>query len=91
MPVVPEVLSKGGAEALACAAILTDGIGVAVKIDDGGDRAAGPALVRVLALLGAVDDESEAALAATARPDVLGGGRPVGALEAAFRLRRARP
>jgi L-asparaginase II len=89
MPAVPGVVSKGGAEALACAAILADGIGVAVKIDDGGDRAAGPALVHALSLLGAIGD-GDAALAAIARPPVLGGGEPVGALEATFRLRRAR-
>jgi L-asparaginase II len=90
MPAVPGVVSKGGAEALACAAILADGVGVAVKIDDGGDRAAGPALVRALSLLGAIDGDGDAALEAIARPAVLGGGRPVGALEASFRLRRAR-
>jgi L-asparaginase II len=91
MPALPDVVSKGGAEALACAAILADGIGIAVKIEDGGDRATGPALVRVLSLFGAVGGDADAALAAVARPDVLGGGRPVGTLEAAFGLRRPRP
>lgn len=90
MPAVPGVLSKGGAEALACAAVMDEGLGVAVKIDDGGDRASAPALIHALALLGAIGDEQLDALAPIARRPVLGGGRPVGALEASFRLRRPR-
>lgn len=89
MEVVPGLVAKGGAEALHCAALLEEGIGVAVKVADGGDRATGPALVRTLALLGAVSRSQLAELDRVARPPVLGGGLPVGALEAGFRLRRA--
>ncbi len=90
MRVVPDVASKGGAEALACAAVLDQGVGVAVKIADGGDRAAGPALVRALHLLDAVTADQLEALASVARRPVLGGGRQVGELVAGFRLRRPR-
>ena len=90
MRVVPDVASKGGAEALACAAVLDQGVGVAVKIADGGDRAAGPALVRALHLLDAVTADQLEALAPVARRPLLGGGRQVGELVAGFRLRRPR-
>jgi len=90
MAAVSNVVSKGGAEALHCAAVLDRGIGVAVKVDDGGDRAAGPALVRALALLGAVSEAQLTELGSLARRPVLGGGRPVGELVADFRLRRPR-
>jgi L-asparaginase II len=91
MSAVPGIVTKGGAEALACAAILEPGLGLAVKIEDGGDRATGPALVRALQLLGAIGDEWPESLSSIARPPVLGGGRPVGELAAEFGLRRPRP
>jgi L-asparaginase II len=87
---VPGVISKGGAEALHCAAILGPGLGVAVKIADGGDRAAGPALLHTLAGLDALSDRELDELSPMARKPVLGGGRPVGELLADFRLRRPR-
>ena len=91
MGVASDVVSKGGAEALHCAALLGPGLGVAVKVADGGERAAGPALVRALELLGALDEEQVTALGAVARRPVLGGGRRVGEVSAGFRLRRHRP
>ncbi len=90
MQAVPGVLSKGGAEALHCAALLDEGIGVAVKVADGGDRASGPALLHALALLGAIGERHLAGLSSVARPAVLGGGRAVGELIPDFRLRRPR-
>ncbi len=90
MTVAPGVLAKVGAEALYCAAILDRGIGVAVKVADGGDRASGPALLRALALLDALSPAQLDELRAFVRPPVFGGGRPVGELQADFRLRRAR-
>ena len=42
------VLTKGGAEGVACAALLGLGLGIAVKIDDGGKRAAEAALAALL-------------------------------------------
>lgn len=85
---VPDVVSKVGAEGLYCAASLEQGIGVAVRIEDGADRASGPALIHALAQLGILTLEDVASLAPVARRPVLGGGKPVGAVEASFRLRR---
>ena len=90
MDAVPGVICKVGAEGLHCAAVLGQGIGVAVRIDDGSDRAAAPALLKALDLLGVLDDRQRERLAPVAAPPVLGGGWPVGALEAGFRLRRRR-
>ena len=87
MASVPGVVSKVGAEALHCAAVLDEGIGVAVKIADGGDRATGSALVHALSQLGAVGEEELGLLSSVGRPPVLGGGRPVGEMVAEFRLR----
>jgi len=88
MDAVPGLVCKVGAEGLHCAAVPDAGIGVAVRIDDGSDRAAAPALVRTLDQLGVLDQMQRAALASLAAPPVLGGGRPVGAFEVGFRLRR---
>jgi L-asparaginase II len=85
----PGIVSKVGAEGLFCAASLDQGIGVAVRIEDGGDRASGPALIHALAELGMLTPEDLQHLAPVARREVLGGGGPVGAVEAAFRLRRS--
>ena len=90
MEAVPAVISKVGAEGLHCAAVLGQGIGVAVRIEDGSDRAAAPALVKTLDLLGLLERAQLERLAPVAAPPVLGGGRPVGALETGFRLRRPR-
>jgi L-asparaginase II len=91
MAEVPGVVSKVGAEALHCAAIVDEGIGVAVRIEDGGERASGPALIHALAQLGAISDEQLGRLAPVARRPVLGGGDPVGEVLADFRLRTSRP
>ena len=52
MQAAPDLAVKEGAEALNCAVSRTAGIGVAVKIADGGYRAVGPATVAVLDELG---------------------------------------
>jgi L-asparaginase II len=90
MDEVPGLVCKVGAEGLHCAAVLGAGIGIAVKVADGSDRAAAPALVRTLDLLEVIDDEQRVHLASLGRPAVLGGGGPVGELVAGFRLRRPR-
>jgi L-asparaginase II len=72
---VPGLLAKGGAEGVLAAAV--PGVGaVALKIDDGGQRARMPVLVAALRRLG-VD---EPVLDALAEVPVLGGGEWVGAL-----------
>jgi L-asparaginase II len=86
MQAAPGVLVKGGAEGLICAVVMNADLGVAVKVADGAHRAAGPALIHTLHSLGALDQTQVDALAAFARPSVLGGGEAVGELRAAFSL-----
>jgi L-asparaginase II len=88
MTATDHVLAKEGAEALACAADLRAGIGVAVKIADGGHRAAPPVLLSTLRELDVLSAAELRTLGVHARPPVLGGGEPVGALEPAFHLHR---
>ncbi len=83
-----DVVVKSGAEGLVCAAVLGSGIGVAVKAGDGASRATGPALIRALRLLDVLNDDQVERLAPFARPDVLGGGGPVGSVVADFTLSR---
>lgn len=84
------VVVKSGAEGLACAALLEPGLGVAVKVADGGERAAGPALIRALSLLDAVDEAALERLDRFARRPVFGGGRRVGETAADFVLAHSR-
>lgn len=87
MEAVPDVIVKVGAEGLVCAGAVGRGIGVAVKVEDGAARAAEPAMVHALALLGIVsEEEAEGRLLRFARPPVLGGGRRVGELVPDFDL-----
>lgn len=89
MQEVEGVVAKSGAEALACAALLEPGLGVAVKIADGGGRASGPALIHALSRLGAVSERQAAHLDRFVRRPVTGGERRVGDVVADFRLERA--
>ncbi|WP_427135526.1 asparaginase [Pseudarthrobacter sp. S9] len=77
MRLAPGLLAKDGFEGVQLVG-LPDGRAVAVKISDGGDRARMPVTVRVLEALG-VDT---APLARIAAASVLGGGRPLGLLQA---------
>lgn len=51
MPALPGWTAKRGAEGMVCAAS-SEGLGVAVKVEDGGPRAVRSALARFLAALG---------------------------------------
>jgi L-asparaginase II len=82
------VIVKAGAEALMCAGAIEPGLGIALKVRDGGSRATGPALVAVLRGLDLLDDADVEALGPYAAPEVLGGGKPVGALETSLELTR---
>ena len=84
----PDLVVKSGAEGLACAAVPRAGLGVAVKVADGGERASGPALIRALTLIGALSAAELAGLERFARRPVEGGGARVGEVVADFRLRR---
>ncbi len=88
MKATGDVIAKSGAEALECAGILPSGLGVAVKVEDGGSRASAPALIRVLEQIDGLSASRLRELALHASPPVWGGGKPVGALEAVFDLRR---
>ena len=82
---IPGAIGKVGAEA--CYAVaLPDGRAVALKIEDGGDRARPVVMAAALARLGVtgetgVDGE---AVRATGAHVLLGGGHPVGEIRAAF-------
>ena len=78
MRLVPGLLAKDGFEGVQLVG-LPDGRAVAVKISDGGDRARMPVTVRILAAL----DVDTSPLSRIAAATVLGGGRPVGLLQAA--------
>jgi L-asparaginase II len=84
------VVAKEGAEALDCAALVGPRLGIAVRVDDGGYRAVGPALIRVLELVGALPRRARTPLRPYARPPVLGGGQPVGQIVAGFDLETPR-
>lgn len=78
MRLVPGLLAKDGFEGIQLVG-LPDGRAIAVKISDGGDRARMPVTVRALEAL----DVDTAPLAGIATGAVLGGGKPVGLLQAA--------
>lgn len=82
------VLVKDGAEALVCASVMPSGLGVAIKVADGGSRADEPALVSVLQQLDALTPAQGHAVATFAHPPVLGGGRRVGSVEPLVGLQR---
>lgn len=88
MTAIGDIVAKEGAEALDCAVALDAGVGVAVKVADGGYRAAGPALIAVLDQLGLLPAAARRALRTQARPPVRGGGVPVGRLEPVLTLHR---
>jgi L-asparaginase II len=77
------LLAKIGAEAVYAVADRASGQGAALKVADGGMRAAGPALLAVLRALGWIDEAELAALLPAATTEVTGGGRPVGAVRPA--------
>ena len=81
MAATPDLVVKEGAEALTCAVSLSAGIGVAVKVADGGYRAAGPATIEALDQLGLLTPGARRRLRPSRHPTVRGGGRPVGHLE----------
>lgn len=75
MRLVPDVFAKDGAEAVQLVG-LRPGVGIAVKISDGYDRARLPITLRLLEAMGVPSD----LLQELPHPAVLGGGRAVGEL-----------
>lgn len=79
--------AKSGSEGVRCVGLPAEGLGVAVKVEDGGSRAADPAVVRVLDRLGVLDDRASEALEPFRTPAVRDArGRRVGRIEATFEL-----
>jgi L-asparaginase II len=76
---LPGSIGKSGAEACHAFA-LRDGTAVALKIEDGADRARPVVLAAALRRLGHDADVLEQ----MGRPRVLGGGQPVGEVRATF-------
>jgi L-asparaginase II len=76
---VPGLIAKDGAEGVYAAA-LPDGRAVALKVEDGTQRARPPVMVAALRALG-VD---EPVLDELAEAELLGGGQPVGSVRVAF-------
>ncbi|WP_142850610.1 asparaginase [Telmatospirillum sp. J64-1] len=73
------LVTKGGAEAVYAAALPAQGLGIAVKIDDGASRASDVAMIEILRRLGALSPDDEARLAGHARPALRNAaGRVVG-------------
>jgi L-asparaginase II len=76
METLPGWIAKGGAEGLMCAAG-PDGLGVALKVEDGNSRAVGPALSAFLGRLGHPVDELAAAPVENSRGEIVGEIRAV--------------
>jgi L-asparaginase II len=64
------VISKVGAEGIQCAMIVDQGIGIALKVEDGSRRAQAPALLLLLQQLGVLPDPLPPRLADLARKPV---------------------
>lgn len=79
----PQVVVKGGAEGVMVAILPEAGLGIALKIDDGANRAADVALLAVLDRLGMLGPAERHTLAAFLRPPVLTvAGVPAGEMRA---------
>lgn len=85
MRAVPGLIAKDGADGV-FAAGLPDGRAVAFKILDGAERPLAPVMVAALTDLHAFDDDDVdlAAIGSLRERPVLGAGRPVGSIRAAF-------
>jgi L-asparaginase II len=86
MQAVPDLVMKEGAEALDCALARSAGIGIAVKIHDGGYRAAGPATIETLHQLGLLPPGARRRLGSAWRPTLRGGDRPAATIAPIFSL-----
>ena len=83
---------KLGAEGVYGGAIPGEGLGLAIKVSDGGRRAVEVALVHVLSELGALRPLEVAAFRRHGRPDILNTRHErVGEIRPAFTLERTRP
>ena len=80
------VVAKGGAEGLECLGLPERGLGLAVKVGDGGTRAVGPAVIEVLDHLGVLSEVERERLQSLRSPRLKNvAGREVGRIEAGVR------
>jgi L-asparaginase II len=81
------VFAKTGAEGGFALALAQEGLGVALKVEDGASRALGPAIIEVLHQLEMLSREAQEALGSQWRPVILNHRKQeVGYLRAAFAL-----
>lgn len=78
------LIAKSGAEGVYCVGLLEEGIGIAVKIEDGNGRATGPAIIESLRQIGFLTEADLANLKELHRPttynhrrDIVGYSEPV--------------
>lgn len=88
MEAAPDLVMKEGAEALDCVLVRGEGVGIAVKIHDGGYRAAGPATIETLHQLGLLPPGARRRLGSAWRPTLPGGDRPAATVTPIFQLSR---
>jgi L-asparaginase II len=84
------VFVKLGAEGVYAGGVRGQGVGFAIKVDDGGRRAVEPALIRTLSALEVIDDSEVQRLRAHGAPILRNTrGDEVGTVQAEFSLLRA--
>lgn len=82
-----KVIGKIGAEGVYCSGLVGKGIGIAVKIEDGNTRAAGPAIIEALVQLQALSKEEAGELKEHWKPPLLNNkGENIGEIKPVFRL-----
>jgi len=82
-----EILGKAGAEGVYCAAVVSAGLGICVKTDDGNARAAAPATVEALLQAGMISGSIANALELSHKPILKNHqGTVVGSIQPAFTL-----
>ena len=87
----PVMASKVGAEGLSALSLLEEHQGLVVKVEDGGGRAAGPAVLEVLAQMGVLDSGQLHALERHHKPEIKNRKEEVvGHLVPDFRIKKLR-
>lgn len=82
------VVGKFGDEGVYCAGLIGKGVGIALKIEDGGNRAVGPAILETLVQIGAVGSDEMKVLKDFWNPPIKNHrGETVGEVKPAFSIR----
>lgn len=85
-----KVVAKAGAEAVQCIGLVEEGIGIAIKVEDGGHRASSVAAMEVLKQLGIGDEQEFEALKDYVIAPVLNARNDtIGFIKADFELKKA--